>query len=127
MHTPRISRLSMKATRRYKIYQSSTIHIAINGSSSFRILNLFGFVCWKTTMTKFSLRYKDHFPWCAPDPKDAGSARCTVCNKSFKIDTMGKKAFTSHEKGKYHVQMSKAQSSTLAVPKFFENFQKAGK
>lgn len=78
-------------------------------------------------MTKFSIRYKELFPWCAPDATDPGSARCTVCNKSFKIDSMGKVAFASHEKGKLHVQKALARDTTPPVSKFIDNFQKAGK
>lgn len=59
----------------------------------------------------YSSRYESDFPWCAPDPKDTKSARCKTCNKCFRIDTMGKAAFTSHENGKAHKLRSSEKGS----------------
>lgn len=66
----------------------------------------------------FSSKYKELFPWCAADPVDIKSARCIWCKKSFKIDTMGKMAFTSHEKGKKHELEAKTRRTTLTLSAF---------
>ncbi|XP_055542973.1 uncharacterized protein LOC129728548 [Wyeomyia smithii] len=72
-------------------------------------------------VTKYSVRYVLLFPWCGPDPKDTRSARCMSCNKSFKIDTMGKAAFISHEKSKGHQMIIKMQSSNTLMTHYVDS------
>ncbi|XP_062554102.1 uncharacterized protein LOC134219395 [Armigeres subalbatus] len=66
--------------------------------------------------TNYAPRYEEEFPWSAPDPKDCGSARCKWCNKTFKIDSMGRVAFVSHEKGKLHQSQVKLQGTNMKIP-----------
>ncbi|XP_062706043.1 uncharacterized protein LOC134287664 [Aedes albopictus] len=71
-----------------------------------------------TMCTTFSAKYKELFPWCAADNQDKKSAKCVWCNKSFKIDTMGKVAFSSHEKGKRHQQEANIRRTVVPVSSF---------
>lgn len=68
--------------------------------------------------TTFSSKYKELFPWCAADAQDKKSAKCEWCKKSFKIDTMGKMAFSSHEKGKKHQQEANVRRTVLPMSSF---------
>ncbi|KAK3914496.1 Purine nucleoside phosphorylase DeoD-type [Frankliniella fusca] len=52
------------------------------------------------------------FAWAEPDPKDAHSARCKLCAKTFSIATMGRSAFVSHAAGKKHKDRVLAVSTT---------------
>ncbi|XP_055551549.1 uncharacterized protein LOC129733946 [Wyeomyia smithii] len=72
-------------------------------------------------VTKYSVRYVLLFPWCGPDPKDTRSARCMSCNKSYKIDTMGKAAFISNEKSKGHQIIIKMQSSNTLMTHYVDS------
>lgn len=75
----------------------------------------------------YAPRYEEEFPWCAPDPKDGGSARCKWCNKSFRIDTMGRMAFVSHEKAKLHKSQIDLQRTTMKLNFYNKSAQPDGK
>lgn len=68
--------------------------------------------------TTFSSKYKELFPWCAADTRDNKSAKCLWCNKSFKIDTMGKVAFSSHEKSKKHQLEANTRRTNVRMSSF---------
>lgn len=58
------------------------------------------------------------FPWCDADARDKKSASCVWCDKSFRIETMGKMAFSSHEKGKKHQQELKTRRTNVSLNAF---------
>lgn len=64
-------------------------------------------------------KYKQMFPWSSEDGTDTGSALCTLCKSSFRIDTMGKSAFESHEKGKKHRLLLDVPKSNNAIKMYF--------
>ena len=72
----------------------------------------------------FSRKYEEAFAWCAADPKNAKSGKCVWCNKSFKIDTMGKIALSSHEKSKKHQSFAAAKRTNLPVVKLTSSEEK---
>lgn len=53
-----------------------------------------------------------NWTWLRTVPGDRHRAFCTVCNKSFDIQNMGKAAIISHEKRPAHISCLKAASST---------------
>ncbi|XP_063230592.1 uncharacterized protein LOC134535429 [Bacillus rossius redtenbacheri] len=69
--------------------------------------------------TRYSCRYEVEFPWATEDPKDKGSAKCKICAKSFKFDTMGRGAFLSHAKSKFHQNAKSCQDRNMYVTAFF--------
>lgn len=70
--------------------------------------------------TSWQPKYKQMYPWAAPNPKDVGSAICTWCSdKSFKIDTMGNSAFESHQAGKKHQSYKNVKQTSSTLKSFF--------
>lgn len=68
--------------------------------------------------TTYSGRYEDKYPWAAADSTDPGSARCHWCNRSFKINSMGRGAFESHQKSKGHQREISIRRTNLQIENF---------
>lgn len=64
-----------------------------------------------------ALKYEAEFPWVEADPSCRTNARCKLCQRSFKIDSMGRTALISHANGKKHMQAEKIRQQTLLISK----------
>ncbi|CAL4148044.1 unnamed protein product [Meganyctiphanes norvegica] len=69
------------------------------------------------------IKDKEFSSWVVVDPKSNTKAHCNVCGHSFQLGNMGRKALTSHAKGKKHnvnVRLSsKVKQETQSIDSFF--------
>ncbi|XP_043468991.1 uncharacterized protein LOC122503272 [Leptopilina heterotoma] len=66
------------------------------------------------SQTVFQATWKVEFPWVEQD-KRPFYALCTMCNKSFTFESMGRSALTSHTKSKKHKDLMDIARKTVPI------------
>lgn len=69
----------------------------------------------------YSAVHKNEFPWSKKDERCTKSAYCIWCEKSFRIDSMGRSAFVSHADGKKHKQLGQSKNNNQTISSFFKS------
>lgn len=60
--------------------------------------------------TKYSSEWAKSYPWVAKCETDVSSAKCSICNCTFRIDNGGLSHCTRHSKSSKHINAQRIKS-----------------
>lgn len=77
--------------------------------------------------TSYQPHWQNEFDWVRPVPGNRHRAKCVICNNEITIDSMGRRAISSHAAGKKHISRATEAVKSGHLSVFFPSNKAASK